>query len=133
MNGEPEFSGDALLATLKNSASYATSQERIGLLLARGLFRLVQARHSVGGSSLTSIEDIRLEIEPTATLASAGPKFSLSRASGDGVVNPILLVSALPPPQLRLARDDFETALKELVELATMAKHLMEVTRSSRN
>lgn len=130
MIGSTEVLDDALMAALKVSASYATSQERIGVILARGLFRLAQARHSVGGSSLASTEDIRLEIEPTATLAGAGPKFSLSSANGSGVVDPILLISALPPPQLRLARNDFEFALKELVKLASTANYLMESTRS---
>ena len=103
---------DALLL-FEDCEAYVSAQARFGQKLSAGLFKLTQA--SKNGSSYNSVEDCRLEIEPTMMV------------DGDALVptgesiEPLLMLSALPPPQLRLAQADFMDALKEAVVLSALA------------
>ena len=121
-----EMSADPLLEVLKEGELYVSTHERAAKALASGLFRLAQARHSVRGGSL-SVENCRLDMEPTATLHADELVTALSAEA----IDPILFVAALPPPQLRAAQAEFSAALKELAALASVARRVLSKSRSA--
>lgn len=102
-----------VLVVLEDCEAYVSAQARFAQKLSAGLFKLTQA--SKNGSSYASVENCRLEIEPT--LMVEGDALVLSGES----IEPLLMLSALPPPQLRQAQVDFTDALREAVVLSKLA------------
>ena len=116
-------SNDSILGLLRDAAEFNVGQAAAGKAIATGLFRLAQARHGARGSRL-SVEDCRLEIDPTRTLVAGELK-----EVGAGGTDPLLLVSALPHPHLRSAQAEFVAALQELTNLADVANRIVLATR----
>ena len=126
---------DSLLELLKDSERYVEAQNNLGKRLSQGIFRLARARHSGRSSSCSSIstitvENCRMELDPTTYLEEGSPFVlaNVDTAHSDSVVDPLLLLSAMPPKHLRSAQHDFQDALVEVVSLASLANRIMKST-----
>jgi len=126
---------DPLLELLKDSEKYAEVQHNLGKRLSEGIFRLARARHLARSSSCSSIctitvENCRMELGPTTYLEEGSPFVlaSVDTTHSDSVVDPLLLLSAMPSQQLRSAQHYFQDALVEVVSLASLANRIMNST-----
>lgn len=113
---------DQLLSIMKDCENYMKNQSKLQLSLSIGLFKLLQAKQ--GTQSCTSVEKCRLEIYPSTTLMNINGE--TLQFKSDGQVDPILLISALPSPELRSAQKQFNEALLEIISLSSMTKRMLQ-------
>jgi hypothetical protein len=124
------MSVDPVITVIEDCAEYADIQFELKNLMSSGFFLLAKSRKNV---SRISIEDCRADLDANYRVDSTtGGEFTewVSKPQTD----PLLLLAALPPRDLRHSQEAFKKSLGKIVEAATKINSIrnnLELQRSS--
>jgi len=111
---------EGLITCIEAGNEYLQASERLRTHLSSGFFSLALSRKSKS----ISVEQCRLEMDPVVTCREDG---SLEMQQ-ETLVEPLLMLSALPPPALRSAQKEFLAALTEVTSMALLAQTMLSKT-----
>lgn len=133
-----------LIALLESCDNYVQIQTALTKHLSDGIVNLSKARKNGYSSIVRSVEDIRDDFDATLVLVE-----SLQENNEDVDVNKspqmlelieldlhketIFLVSGMPPPALRKAQNNFQQAVRTVVELARISQSIHQEIQSIDN
>jgi hypothetical protein len=107
---------DDILSILENCSEIVRLQEEIKSHLNTGMFCMTMARNS--GCSVSTFS-CRFDLSPSAHVdISEINEFELYEQKPEK--DPLLLITALPPPQMKKAQNCFKEALKRAIDAANV-------------
>eukprot|EP01039_Chlorochromonas_danica_P005419 gene5419-5961_t len=123
-----------LIELIHKSEEYLKIHRELAKLLSDGCFAMTVARKS--GSRIASVDDLREDFDAQVLLVSSNESedYSLSRVvksdddKDEAGHQPLLLISALPPPALKTAQKHFQNILSYVLLLQSMAQKIIKAT-----
>ena len=108
---------EQLLAVVQDCDAYIVAHARFAKKFSSGVFNLTKAAKH--GNSFASVGNCRLDIEPTLMMLDNNTLVHTGES-----VDSLLMLSALPHPQLRQAQTEFTDALRDTLVLAELARRI---------
>lgn len=115
LHAKLSFDDDILIDVVELCGEYAALQKKISNELARGYFLMAKARKNIGRLNCDNLRDdfdadYRVDCDTTGEFTAW-----ITKPKSD----PILLLSALPPPDLRHSQKCFQESLVTVIQLVS--------------
>jgi hypothetical protein len=123
-----DLSDVKLLQTLDQCEKYVSLQADMQKNMYSGFFGIVKSRHA--GSKINSI-DCREDMESNFTVEFSENDMEFSEWRSKPDIDPIMYISALPPPHLRRSQESFKKALSDAVTLSSIVAKLDKICKEN--